>query len=220
MTEKIMFPTSLGETHGELALPAKAGPAIILVHEWWGINADMRRLADRFAAEGFVAMLVDLYGGREATTGEEAMALSSEMKTANAMQIIAGAVTYLHGRGSAKVGVTGFCLGGGMALAAACTVPGIDAAVPFYGTPKEEFVKITKDLPPILGHYAKNDAHVSFERVQGIQQKATEAGAHFELHGYDGGHAFMREADPKAYHEPSATLAWTRTLAFLRKNLV
>jgi carboxymethylenebutenolidase len=219
MTEKIMFPTPLGQIHGELALPAKAGPAVILVHEWWGINADMRRMAERFAAEGYVAMLVDLYGGRSASTAEEAMALSSEMKTADAMQIIAGAVAYLHARGSAKVGITGFCLGGGMALAAACNVPGIDAAVPFYGTPKEEFVKLTKTLPPVLGHYAKDDGFVSFERISGIQKRAAELGATFELHGYDGGHAFMREADPNAYHEPSATLAWTRTLAFLRKNL-
>jgi len=217
--EKVQFPTSVGEVQGELALPAKPGPAVILVHEWFGINDDMRRMAARFAAEGYVAMLVDLYGGRSATTHEEAMALSSAMKTSDAMQIIAGAVAYLHGRGSAKVAITGFCLGGGMALAAACNVPGIDAAVPFYGTPKEEFVKLSKSLPPILGHYAKNDAHVSFERVQGIQKRAAELGARFALHGYDGGHAFMREADPNAYHEPSATLAWARTVAFLRETL-
>ncbi|HEX7600270.1 MAG TPA: dienelactone hydrolase family protein, partial [Polyangiaceae bacterium] len=95
----------------------------------------------------------------------------------------------------------------------------IDAAVPFYGTPKEEFVKLSKSLPPVLGHYAKNDGHVSFERIQGIQKRAAELGARFELHGYDGGHAFMREADPNVYHEPSATLAWARTVAFLRENL-
>jgi carboxymethylenebutenolidase len=219
MTETITFPTPLGEVRGELALPAKPGPAIILVHEWWGLNDDMRRMAARFAAEGYVAMLVDLYGGRSASTPEEAMALSSAMKTADAMQIIAGAVAYLHGRGSAKIAVTGFCLGGGMALAAACNVPGIDAAVPFYGTPKEEFVKLSKALPPVLGHYAKDDGFVSFERVAGIQKRATELGASFELHGYDGPHAFMREADPNAYHEPSATLAWARTVAFLRKHL-
>ena len=80
-------------------------------------------------------------------------------------------------------------------------------------------MKLSRNLPPVLGHYAKSDAHVSFERISGIQRKAAELGASFELHGYDGGHAFMREADPHAYHEPSATLAWARTLEFLREHL-
>ncbi len=133
------------------------------------------------------------------------------------MDKIAGAVGFLAPTHS-KIGITGFCLGGSMALAAALNVKGIAAAVPFYGTPREEFAQFKGDAPPILGHYAKSDPFVRAERVRELEARAEAAGDRFEVHFYEGGHAFMRKGHPE-YDAPSAELAWSRTLAFFRARL-
>ena len=224
MLDRIGFQARDGhEVSGELALPAGDArrPGLVVVHEWWGINDDIRRLARRFADEGFVTLAVDLYGGVSTSDGAEAMRLSTELSTAAAMEIIAGAVATLaaHPRCTAMVGVTGFCLGGAMALVAACNVDGLAAAVPFYGTGKDEFLDFTRAKAPILGHYAKNDAFVKAERVEELRGRAVAAGARFEVCLYDAGHAFMRAGDPAAYDKASAELAWERTMRFLRLEL-
>ncbi len=223
MITRTEIATQGGPAAAELVLPegdAKV-PGIVVVHEWWGINEDIRRLLERFAAEGIAALAVDLYGGRSTTDPMQAMELANEMRTPRALEIIAGGVSLLatHPRAGGKVAVTGFCLGGGMALAAACNIPALSAAVPFYGTPKDEYGNGWQTRVPILGHYATSDNFVSIDRVRGIAKAVNVAGGSFELCEYEGGHAFMREADPSAYHEPSATLAWERTRMFLRRHL-
>jgi carboxymethylenebutenolidase len=223
MTQPFAFTADGHLVHGGLALPAGDAPAgaVILVHEWYGLNDDMKRLADRFAAEGFVALAVDLYDGRVAADAPEAMQLSSALKTPDAVGIVAAAADALRALPSVngRVAVTGFCLGGAMAIAAACTVPGLAAAVPFYGTPKAEYVDWSRGDTPLLGHYGRRDPIIPVERPQALADAAQAAGRSFELHFYEAGHAFMREGDPSAYDAPSATLAWERTIAFLRQNL-
>jgi carboxymethylenebutenolidase len=222
MVQPITFLTPAGEAvAGALALPAGGSPrgGLIVVHEWWGINDDIRGICDRFAAEGFAAMAVDLYGGRSTTDPSEAMELVNDLKTANAIEIMRAAVEPLRAQGCGKVGVTGFCLGGAMALAAACNVEGIAAAVPFYGIAKEEFLRFGPGTAPIQGHFGKQDGSIPAERAAAVRDKALAAGAAFELHLYDAGHAFMRASDPRAYDAPSAALAWERAVAFLRDRL-
>lgn len=223
MIDALQIDTKGGPAAAELALPPGDGkvPGIIVVHEWWGINDDIRRLLGRFAAEGIAALAVDLYAGRSTTDPMEALQLSNDLRTPRAVEIIAGGADALaaHARSNGKVAVTGFCLGGAMTLAAACNVDTLRAAVPFYGTPKDEHANGWAAKCPILGHYAKNDGFVSIERARLIAETVNAAGGSFELHEYDAGHAFMREADPTAYHEPSAQLAWERTIAFLKKHL-
>ena len=222
MTEPFAFPALDRSVHGALALPAGAAPAgaVILVHEWYGLNDDLKRLAERFAAAGFLALAVDLYDGRVATDAPEAMQLSSALQTPDAVAIIAAAATALraHPRANGKVAVTGFCLGGAMAIAAACGVPGLAAAVPFYGIPKPEYVDWSRCEIPLLGHYGAKDPIIPNERPQSLADAARAAGRSFELHFYDAGHAFMRERDPAMYDAPSAALAWERTVAFLRQH--
>jgi carboxymethylenebutenolidase len=190
------------------------------VHEWWGVNDDIRRICGDFAREGFVAMAIDLYDGQSTTSMEEAIQLVDKMKTGEAMEKIEGAVRFLASdeRTNGKVGVTGFCLGGAMALGAAINVPGLSAAVPFYGTPREEFAQFGAHKLPILGHYAKTDPFVRAERVIELRDRAAAAGVAFEVHFYEAGHAFMRKGSPE-YDETAAKLAWSRTLAFLREHL-
>ncbi len=219
MTEPIRLDTTEGvTTEAALAVPSGGGRAgaVIVVHEWWGLNDDIRGLCDRFADAGYLALAIDLYGGKSTTRAMEALQLANDMKTAEALHVVDGAVRYLsgHERCNGKVGVTGFCLGGGIAIAAACTVPGIACAAPFYGLPIPAFQTFSAATPPIEGHYAKEDPHITPERVRALQEKAEAAGARFAVHFYDGPHAFMRRADPEVFHPESAEVAWSRTLAF------
>lgn len=223
MTQPISFTAEDRPVQGALALPAGDAPAgaVILVHEWYGLNDDMRRLAERFAADGFIALAVDLYDGRVATAAPEAMQLSSALKTPDAVRIVAAAAEVLRAlpRCNGRVAVTGFCLGGAMAIAAACGVPGLAAAVPFYGVPKPEYVDWSRCEAPIMGHYGAKDPMIPTERPQALADAARAAGRSFTLHFYDAGHAFMREGDPSVYDAPSASQAWERTVAFLRERL-
>lgn len=197
--------------------PSPNAPAIIVIHEWWGINDDIRRIAGEFVDQGYAALAVDLYDGKSTADPVEAMGLANDLKTAVAMDKIAGAVDHLAAT-SPKIGITGFCLGGSMALAAALNVKGIAAAVPFYGTPRDEFARFSGAAPPILGHYAKTDPFVRAERVRELEARARAAGDSFEVHFYDAGHAFMRKGHPE-HDPPAAELAWARTLAFFAAHL-
>lgn len=206
----------------ELALPEGEGPhpVLIVFHEWWGVNDDIRSLCARFAAEGIAAVAIDLYDGKSTTEAMAAMQLVDELKTAVAMEKTAALVEQLRSDARfGKIGVTGFCLGGGMSIAAVSTVPGVSAAVPFYGLPREEFAQLDQAKVPMLGHYAKEDPFIKAERVLQVQERARKNGLEFEVHFYDAQHAFMRKSDPKVYDEVAATLAWSRTLAFLRRHL-
>jgi carboxymethylenebutenolidase len=224
MSEALAFSSRDGRPcRGELVLPAGTARvgAVIVVHEWWGVNDDIRAVTERFAAAAYLALAVDLYGGRVTTDPNEAMKLSNEMKTLEAMEIVAGALAALavHPRCNGKVAIAGFCLGGAVSLAAACLVPGLAAAVPFYGTPKDEYVDWTKLAIPVLAHFGEKDPIIPAARPRAIAERVHAAGGAMELHLYDAGHAFMRASDPLAFHAPSAALAWERTLAFLGRSL-
>jgi carboxymethylenebutenolidase len=126
------------------------------------------------------------------------------------MKVIGGAVELLRTtRGcNGKVAVTGFCLGGAMAFAAAAVVLGVVSAVPFYGIARDEYVDWTKPKIPVQAHFGSQDGFISVDRARAVADKVNGAGGSLELHLYEAGHAFMREKDPHAYHTESAKLAW------------
>ena len=223
MTQPFAFSAAGRTVTGALALPKGDAPAgaLVIAHEWYGLNDDMKHMAARFAAEGFIALAVDLYDGRVAADTTEAMQLSGALDTRDAVRVIAAAADALRALPSSngKVGVTGFCLGGAMAIAAACGAPGLAAAVPFYGTPNPEYVDWSRCEAALLGHYGMHDPIIPMERPRALADAATAAGRSFALHFYDAGHAFMREGDANVYHAPSAALAWERTAAVLRAHL-
>jgi carboxymethylenebutenolidase len=194
-------------------------PVVLLCHEWWGVNDDMRRIARRFADAGLHALVLDFYLGKSTTRAEEAMALVQAMRTEDAMGVVAKAMLRLRQRGFERIGITGFCLGGAMSIAAACTVEGIRAAVPYYGIPRPDFQLFSKQTPPILGHYGKRDGSIAAERVFALQEIATASGATFQVEMADAGHAFMREHDSSVYDAASASAAWSSTLAFFGEHL-
>lgn len=220
MTERIRI---ADDVDGELATPGGDGkvPGLIVVHEWWGMNDDIRRLCDRFAGEGFLALAPDLYHGETATDAAQAGQLMQKLSTAAAMQDVAAALARLRSdpRCSGKVGITGFCMGGAMAFAAATSVDGLEVAVPFYGIPIPGFFDATKVKCPIQAHFAEHDEWAHADRAAKFRDEVVARGGAMELHVYDAGHAFMREGDPDAYHAESAEAAWARAVAFLREKL-
>ncbi|HNI59554.1 MAG TPA: dienelactone hydrolase family protein [Pseudomonadota bacterium] len=222
MIETVMIATPNGPQMAAVAIPKTEGPhpAILICHEWWGLNDDMRRMAERFAGEGFLAIALDFYEGKSTADPGEAMQLVMQLKTDHALVVTKAAVDKIKSdpRCTGRIAITGFCLGGAMAIAAICNVEGIAAAVPFYGLPMPKFQNWQNVKGPILGHYAQNDSHVPAEKVQGVVDSARQAGVTFECHFYSGSHGFMRKSDAAIYHPESADLAWNRTLAFLKQH--
>ena len=224
MTTTVRFGAKGGsEVTGELAEPsgsAKA-PSVVLIQEYWGINAHVKSLVDRLAKEGFLVVAPDLYHGKIAKDAAEAGKLMTELDTLVAVKEIGAAAAYLkeHPRGNGKVGVIGFCLGGALTFAAACHVPGLDAVVPFYGVPPADKVDYSKVTAPVLAHFAKVDAWASVDKAEAIKKQVEAAGGSMQLEVYDAGHAFVNDTRPEAYDEKSAKLAWQRTVDFLKKHL-
>lgn len=193
--------------------------SVVVVHEWWGLNDSIRAVSQRLCDEGFAVLAVDLYDGAATSDPSVALKLAMEMKTLNSTAIIESAAAFLKARSNGKVGVTGFCLGGAMTLAAACHCPSASAFVPFYGLPLAKYVDWSKTLGPIQGHYAEHDRIVDLERVRSAADAVQRAGGVFELHVYDANHAFMRADDPTVYSAEAAALGWQRMLDFFRRHL-
>jgi carboxymethylenebutenolidase len=224
MTTRIDFKARSGaEASGAIALPEGTGkaPGLVLVQEWWGVNAHVESLVSRFAASGFVTLAPDLYHGKVTKDAGEAARLMTELDGRVAMDEIAGAVATLlaHPRVNGKVGITGFCMGGGYTLAAVSSIPELSAAVPFYGIPPADRLDFAKMKAPILAHFAKEDTHAPAARAAEIQKQVEAHGGSMRLEIYDAGHAFVNDTRPEAYVPEAAKLAWERTVAFLHQHL-
>ena len=214
---------------GYLAEPAQATgatPAVVVIQEWWGLNDQIRGVADRLAATGYRALVPDLYRGQSTVEAEEAHHLMSGLNFGEAAgQDIRGAVQYLKA-GGAKVAVTGFCMGGALTILAACNVPEMDAGVVWYGCPPLEYVDASRITAPMLGHFATQDAFFAIEQIDGLEAKLREAGVGFEFHRYLAHHAFANETATGPRRLPAtqydaawAQVAWDRTLRFLGRQL-
>ena len=213
----------VGHVPGSLAEPAAAGKVggVVVVQEWHGVTDQMKSLGDRFAQAGFVALVPDLYHGKLAATDDEAAKLMGAMDKQRAVADIGDAAAFLRGHQhcNGKVAVVGFCLGGGLTLAAARYLDGLAAAVPFYGLPDLAMDEYAKVHVPIQAHFAKNDDWAKASVAEEIQKKVRAGGGHMDLFVYDAGHAFMRATDPQKHEPKSAKLAWDRTIEFLKKHL-
>jgi carboxymethylenebutenolidase len=213
---------------GYLAEPANGtgAPGLVVIQEWWGLNAQIKGVADRFAAAGYVALVPDLYRGKSTVEAAEAEHLMTHLDFGDAAgQDVRGAVQYLKTR-CPKVGVTGFCMGGALTLLAVVNVPEADAGVVWYGFPPLEYIDAGKIKVPLLGHYAIDDVPFPIATVDALQDKLRAAKVNFEFHRYKAMHAFANETQVGAnrlpiteYQPEAAELAWTRTLAFFGKHL-
>jgi carboxymethylenebutenolidase len=214
--------------NGYLAEPqagAKA-PAMVVIQEWWGMNDQIKGVADKLAKAGYRALVPDLYRGKVALEANEAKHLMEGLNFGDAAgQDIRGAVQHLKASGSAKAGVTGFCMGGALTVLSAVNVPETDAAVIWYGYPPLQYVDAKKIKAPLLGHWATQDQAFAISGVDELEKKLREANVKFEFHRYNAKHAFANEtADTKKldmlkYDPKAAELAWQRTMDFLAKHL-
>jgi carboxymethylenebutenolidase len=213
---------------GYLAEPeAGAGaPGIVVIQEWWGLNDQIKGVADKLAAAGYRALVPDLYRGKVALAANEAEHLMTGLDFGDAAgQDVRGAVGHLKASGSAKVGVTGFCMGGALTVLAAVNVPEADAGVIWYGFPPLEYVDASKIKAPLLGHWATEDSAFPIGKVDELEKKLAAAHVKFEFHRYHAKHAFANEtADSKnlpflKYDPAAAETAWRRTMEFFAQHL-
>lgn len=232
MAEKVSFKRPDGKSvNGYVAEPkggAKGAPGVVVIQEWWGLNDQIKGVADKLAAAGYRALVPDLYRGKVALDANEAHHLMTGLDFGDAAgQDVRGAAQYLKSTGSHKVGVTGYCMGGALTVLAAVNVPEANAAVAWYGFPPLEYVDASKIKAPLMGHWATKDEFFSIAKVDELEKKLRAANVKFEFHRYDAKHAFANETavGPKrpvagAEHDAKAAeLAWRRTLDFFGKHL-
>lgn len=204
---------------GFLAVP-KAGeaPGVLVLHPWWGLNADTKAFCKRLADAGFVAFAPDLFDGKLATTRAEAEALVGTRggKEAETKARIREAATFLAERsGREDIAVVGFSFGAYHALQFANEAPArVRAVVDFYGTGPEDF---TKSKAAYLGHFAEKDEFEPKASVDALEKSLRAAGRPATFHTYPGtGHWFFEPSVTTAYDRAAAELAWKRTLEFLK----
>jgi len=216
------FPSNGGTTQGYLATPASGkGPGVLVIQEWWGLVPHIKRVADRFAAEGFAALAPDMYHGKTADEPDGAGKLFMALNIAQAEKDLRGAATYLAGQSStAKLGAVGFCMGGQLALFAGTVNPNVGAVVDFYGIHPNVKPDYSKLSGPVLGLFAEKDGFVTPQTAREVDAAIKKAGKSSEIHIYPNvDHAFFNEDNTGAYNKAAADDAWRRTLAFFRQHL-
>ena len=216
------------ELQGYLAEPknVKNAPGIVVIQEWWGVNRQIRDVADRLANAGYIALVPDLYRGKSTVEQEEANHLMNGLDFGDAAsQDVRGAIQYLKSRAS-KVGCMGFCMGGALTILSAANNPELEAGVTFYGFPPLEYIDPTKIKIPLQGHWATQDEHFKLETVGELEIMLEKAGVELDFHRYMAPHAFANEDAvgtgrmPTSQYDPVwAQQAWDRTLTFFGKHL-
>jgi carboxymethylenebutenolidase len=220
----VTIPINGSEVDGYLALPASgAGPAVIVIQEWWGVVPHIIDVADRLAAEGFVALAVDHYRGVQTTEPDEAQKLMLGLNISQAADDLAQAADWLLARAevtSAKVGVIGFCMGGGLALLAPTVSDSICCSVAFY--PAMPWPEYAPDWSRYAGksaliHAAESDESWAGEAIAAYTEAIASHGGTATVERYpDSVHAFFNDDRPEVFQPANAAAAWAASLPFLR----
>ena len=198
-------------------------PGVVVIQEWWGLNDHIKAVADRFAQEGFAAVAPDLYYGEVATEPDEARKLAMAADWDDALAVIQGAIDFLIARADIqpkRVGITGFCMGGGLAWHGAAKLRGLAAAVPFYGGgPALEDDEVARIQCPVLAIFGALDWGVSPDIAEARATQMDKAGVRHETIIYPNAqHAFFNDTRPAAYHAEAAADAWQRMIALFRET--
>jgi carboxymethylenebutenolidase len=210
------------EAKGYLSNAARGdAPGLVVIQEWWGLQEQIKAMCDRFALAGFDALAPDLFNG-VVVPYHDPEAAGRQMSSLDFIdateQTVRGAVQYLK-RNGAKVGLTGFCMGGAVAVIGAARIPELTAAVAFYGLPPEQAVKSADVKVPLQGHFANRDDWVAPKAVDAFEQALKAAGKDFEFFRYDADHAFVNEQRMAGHDRHAAELAWGRATAFFHRRL-
>jgi len=220
MGEMVSFPSNGNTASGYMARPAgESGKGVVVIQEWWGLNDNIKGIADRFAGEGFVALAPDLYHGTVTKEPDEAGKLLMALDIARAGKDLKGAITYLKNETGGPVGTVGFCMGGALSLFAACNEDGdVGACVDFYGG--HPAVKFNWDglTAPVLAFWADHDDFVN-PNVPAWEAELMKRGAKYEGVIHPGtAHGYFND-EGEGYNADAAAKAWTKTLEFYRANL-
>lgn len=218
------------EVHGQnksgyLALPSGDGPwpGVVVIQEWWGLDAHIKSIADRFAATGFAAIAPDLYDGKIAAEPNEAQKLRMALVWDDALAVIQGAINYLLTSNQVapqQVGMVGFCMGGGLTWHSAAKLSNVGAAVPFYGGgPELSDAEVARIKAPVLAIFGELDQGVSPEVAHKREAQMVKAGVSQETIIYPNAHhAFFNDTRP-VFNPEAAADAWQRTVDLFRKTL-
>ncbi|MGZ8843466.1 MAG: dienelactone hydrolase family protein [Pyrinomonadaceae bacterium] len=218
--ESLNLSTSFGATTAYVTRPHDdVNAGVLLIQEWWGINEHIRDLAGRFANEGYLCVAPDLYRGRLAADKDEAAAMMQALRIEDGLETIRKAVDAATETYKVEsFAIIGFCMGGTFALRAACEMPELKAAAPFYGDIPEESV-LQKLKAPTLFIAGERDAWINPEKVNRLQEIARKYDLPVEVVSYDADHAFFNDTRPQVYDEQAAADAWRRVLEHFRKHL-
>ncbi|MGI9107571.1 MAG: dienelactone hydrolase family protein [Pyrinomonadaceae bacterium] len=221
----VEFKSNGGTARGYLSVPEEGQqwPGVIVIQEWWGLVPHIKNVADRFAAEGFVALAPDLYHGRATASPDEAGKLMMALNIEEAEKDLRGAIQYLLGHESVvgdAVGTIGFCMGGALSLYAASKNRQVSACVVFYGGHPKVVPDLENLRAPVLGLYAGRDTSATPEGARELEAKLKLLGKEVEIHIYeDADHAFFNDDRPEVYQPRAAADAWQRTLRFFHERL-
>ncbi len=214
------------EASGYLVLPSGTGkhPALIVIQEWWGMNDWIKEDADRFAKQGYVALAIDLYRGRSATSPDEAHELMRGLPEDRAIGDMETAFQWLAARADvdpAKIGAIGWCMGGGYALSLAVAEPKLRAVSVNYGRLVSDNAKVAKIQAAFLGSFAGLDKGIPPDDVRAFEKQLKTTDKDVDIKIYDSaGHAFMNPNNKGGYDEGSAKDAWGRIDAFFARTLL
>jgi carboxymethylenebutenolidase len=222
----VKFKSAVGEAQGYLATPVRdtgKHPAVIVIQEWWGLNDWVKEQAKRFADQGYVALAVDLYRGKVATTPDEAHELMRGLPEDRAMADLKGAFKYLSSRkdvDAKRIGVIGWCMGGGYALMFATAEPRLAAGVVNYGHLMTDPKSISGIKVPLLGNFGEDDRGIPAADVRDFESALKKAGKNADFKVYPGaGHAFMNPNNKGGYVADAASDAWKRIDHFFAERL-
>ncbi len=214
------------QVNGYLAEAANASAAVVVIQEWWGLNEQIRGVAERFAQAGYTALVPDLYRGKSTVEAEEAHHLMTSLNFADAApQDVRGRVPYRK-TSAAKVGVTRYCMGGALTVLAMTMVPEAAAGVVWYGLPPLAYVDASKIKAPMMAHWAEQDGAFPIANVDALDAKLREAGVAYSGHRYLAQHGFANETAQgpnrlamTQYDAAWAQIAWDRSFRFFGKHL-
>ena len=219
-TDSLSFDTANGATTSYVAIPdSDTSKAVLVIQEWWGVNDHVKDIANRWAAEGFIAIAPDLYRGKVATNAEEAGKMMHALEIPDGMDTIKNALDKARDAYDlTHFGINGFCMGGTYSLRAACELEGLSAAAPFYGDVPEEDVLKKLTVPTIFVSGTK-DKWINPEKVAALEDAVERYELPLTSVKYEADHAFFNNTRPEVYDETSARDAWALIVGFFNDKL-
>lgn len=225
-TEMVSYKSGSETVSGYLASPGTPGkhPAVIVIHEWWGLNDWVKEQTQKFAGQGYVALAVDLYRGKTATSPDEAHELMRGLPDDRGMRDLQAAFAYLASRPDVKpdkIGSVGWCMGGGWSIKFAVDQPKLAACIVNYGPLPTDSANIARIKAPVLGNFGGDDRGITPDSVRAFDAAMKTARKTADLKIYDhAGHGFENPNNKDGYRPEAAQDAWGRMVAFFRAQLM